>query len=64
MQIILSGSNAKVPGMDLFFAQNCGIETVIANPFVRLGIDSVPKQVLNRAPEYTIAIGLAMRDYE
>lgn len=64
VQIILSGTNAKVPGMDLFFAQNCGIETVIANPFLRLGINNIPKEVLDHAPEYTIAVGLAMRDYE
>ncbi len=63
-QILLSGSSAKVLGMDVFFAKNCGIETVVANPFVKLGIASAPKQVLDHAPEYTIAIGLAMRDYE
>ena len=63
-QILLSGGNAKIPGIDLFFAQNCGIETVTANPLRQLGIENAPKAILDNAPDYTIAVGLAMRDYE
>lgn len=65
-QIILSGGNAHLPGVDLFFAQNCGIETVIANPFRQLGIDisSIPHELSDKASDFTIACGLAMRDYE
>lgn len=63
-QILLSGPEAKLPGIDLFFAQNCGIETVIANPFRQQNIESAPKEVLDNAPNYTVAVGLAMREYE
>ncbi len=63
-QILLSGGNAKFPGIDLFFAQNCGIETVTANPLLPLGIQQSPKEIMDNAPDYTIAVGLAMRDYE
>lgn len=65
-QIVLSGAEATLPGIDLFFAQNCGIETVIGNPFRQLNIDtaSVPKEILAKAPDFTIAFGLAMRNYE
>lgn len=65
-QIILSGGDARLPGIDLFFAQNCGIETVIANPFRQLNIDSaaVPKEILDKASDFTIAFGLSMRNYE
>ncbi len=64
-QIVISGAEAKLPGIDLFFAKNCGIETVIANPLRQLGLEeSVPKQALEQASKYAIVIGLAMRDYE
>lgn len=65
-QIVLSGADARLPGIDLFFAQNCGIETVIVNPFRQLNIDtaSVPKGILDKASDFTIAFGLSMRSYE
>lgn len=63
-QILLCGGTAKLPGIDLFFAQNCGVETVIANPWNVLASQQVPKEVLDNATDYTIAVGLAIRDYE
>ncbi|MBI2430429.1 MAG: type IV pilus assembly protein PilM [Candidatus Levybacteria bacterium] len=65
-QILLSGGNAHLPGIDIFFAQNCGIETVTANPISQLGIDSslLPKQIIDKAADFTIAFGLGMREYE
>lgn len=63
-QIILSGGTAKLPGIEMFFANNSGIETAIANPWKNLASQSVPKEILDNGPNYTIAVGLAMRDYE
>lgn len=63
-QIILCGGTAKLPGIELFFANNSGIETAIANPWKVLASQEVPKEVLENASDYTIAVGLAMRDYE
>lgn len=63
-QIILSGGTARLPGIDLFFAQNTGIETVIANPWSILSNQQVAKEILDNASDYAIAVGLAMRDYE
>jgi len=63
-QIILSGGSAKLPELNSFFAENSGIETVIANPWKVLASQEVPKEILDDAPEYTIGIGLAMREYE
>lgn len=63
-QIILSGGTAKMPGIDLFFAQNFGIETMTANPWKILTSQEVAKEIIDNAPDYTIAVGLAMRDYE
>jgi type IV pilus assembly protein PilM len=63
-QILLSGGTAKLPGIDLFFANNSGIETAIANPWKVLSSQTIPKEVLDNASDYTIAVGLAMRNYE
>ena len=63
-QIILSGGTAKLPGIEIFFANNSGIETAIANPWKVLSSQQMPKNILDNASDYTIAVGLAMRDYE
>jgi type IV pilus assembly protein PilM len=63
-QIILSGGTSKLPGIDAFFASNSGIETAIANPWKILASQQIPKEILDDGPDYTIAIGLAMRNYE
>jgi len=63
-QIILCGGTAKLPGIELFFANNSGIETAIASPWRILASQQVPKEILDNASDYTIAVGLAMRDYE
>lgn len=61
-QLLLSGGTAKLPEIDLFFAKHAGIETIIANPWKVLASGQVPKDILDNAPDYTIAVGLALRD--
>lgn len=63
-QIVLTGGTARLPGIDLFFAENIGMETVIANPWQILINKNIPKEMLDNAPSYTVAVGLAMRGYE
>lgn len=62
-QIILSGGTSKLPGISTYFAQNLGIETVIANPWKMLSNQKLPKEILDNGPDYTIAVGLALKDY-
>lgn len=62
-QIILSGGTAKLPGIDAYFAQNSGIETVTANPWKALVTNNIPKEILDNGPDYTIAVGLALKEY-
>jgi type IV pilus assembly protein PilM len=61
-QVLLSGGTARLPGIDLFFAENLGIETVVANPWKILGDKPLPEQLLNDTSDFTMALGLAMRD--
>ena len=63
-QILLTGGSANLPGIGVYFAQNIGVETVIGNPWEMLKIQKVPPEVLKRGSEYTVAIGLAVKEYE
>jgi len=63
-QILLTGGGANLPGIDLFFVQNIGIETVIANPWKMLNIQKVPENIQAHGSEYAVAIGLALKEYE
>lgn len=63
-QIILAGGSANLPGIDAFFAKNCGVETVVANPWKVLAPSQISKNLIESAPDFVIAVGLAMRSYE
>lgn len=63
-QVILTGETAKLPGIDMYFADSSGIETVIANPWKNVASGNIPKEIISNAPSYSIAVGLALRDYE
>lgn len=62
-QIVLSGGTAKLPGIGNYLQQNLGIETVTANPWKILTNQEIPKEILDNGPDYTIAVGLALKDY-
>lgn len=62
MQVILSGGTAKLPGLDVFFAEHCGIETLVGNPWKVLASQEIRRDVLQDAPEYAVAVGLNLKD--
>ncbi len=61
-QIILTGGSAKLPGIIPMFVEQLSVETVIANPWKASNIQGVPPGLQERAAEYTIAVGLALKD--
>jgi type IV pilus assembly protein PilM len=63
-QILLTGASANLPGIDLYFAEHIGIETVIANPWKLLDIQKVPTTLQSSGAEYAVALGLALKEYE
>lgn len=63
-QVLLSGETAKILGIDEFFTQNCGVLAVSANPWKILTDQNIPQELLENASAYSVAVGLAMRDYE
>jgi len=63
-QVIISGGTAKMPGIDLYFVNSLGLETIVANPWRSLNIENVPEDILDEGPEFAIAIGLAIKENE
>lgn len=60
-QAVLSGGSAKLPGLTTFFTSQLGLETTICNPWKVLLAQEVPQDIIDNAPLYAIAVGLAMR---
>lgn len=63
-QIILSGGTAKLPGIDAFFVNALGLETVVANPWKSLRVEGIPQVYADEGPEFTVAIGLGLKGNE
>ncbi|PKK91805.1 MAG: hypothetical protein CVV64_03850 [Candidatus Wallbacteria bacterium HGW-Wallbacteria-1] len=61
-KIILTGGSAKLKNIDLFLANELGIEVEIGDPLYDLGVDIPDQEELQeKLLELTVAIGLAMR---
>jgi type IV pilus assembly protein PilM len=63
-QILLTGGGSNLPGLGVYFAQNIGLEAVLANPWKMLNVQGVPQAVEGKGPEYSVAVGLALKEYE
>jgi len=61
-QILLTGEAARVPGVELFFVQNSGIETVVVNPWKVVGSQQLPQEMMDNSADYAVAVGLAMKN--
>lgn len=64
VQLLLTGGSATLAGIDAYFVQNVGVETVIGNPWKMLNIQGVPAEMETRGPEFAVSIGLALKEYE
>ncbi len=61
--VILAGGTAGMPDMVSQLTKLIGIEVVVGNPFSKIVIDpEIAKQLVDYAPLYPIAVGLAMRE--
>lgn len=60
-QTILTGGASKMIGLTPFFTNAVGLETSIANPWKLLVPQEVPTDIIENAPNYTVAVGLAIR---
>lgn len=60
-QAILSGGGAMLPGLTTYLTSAVGLETLISNPWKVLVSEKVPKDIVDNASTYNIAVGLAIR---
>jgi len=63
--ILLAGGCAAIPGIDGLVQQQTQVNTIVANPFSGMSVNSRIKQqqILADAPSLMIACGLAMRSF-
>lgn len=64
--IVLAGGCASITGIDKLVAQELGISTYIANPFINMALSNKvkPQSLSNDAPSMMIACGLALRSFK
>ena len=64
--IVLMGGGALLPGVAQVVAERTQIDTVMANPFVKMTLSQRvrPKQLLQDTPSLMVACGLALRRFD
>lgn len=64
--LMLAGGCAAIPGVDLLVQERTRVNTVTANPFTNMTLDSKikPQQLAADAPSLMIACGLALRRFD
>ncbi|MBS7326388.1 MAG: pilus assembly protein PilM [Thiopseudomonas sp.] len=64
--ILLAGGSSAISGLDTMVQRVIGTETVIANPFAHMAVDSKVnvEALASDAPALMIACGLAMRSFD
>lgn len=61
-QIVLSGSNAFLPGLDVYFTNTLNSQVVMGNSWKAHSISNVPEQLVNDSTSFDVVVGLALRD--
>lgn len=62
-RVVLAGGGAKLPGLVVYFTNNLGLEVQEADPWFFVEKDpSMPAKALANSSQYTVAVGLALRD--
>lgn len=61
-QVVLSGGNAMLPGLDVFLTNTLNTQVVLGNCWDINEIQNVPDQVRMDFSRYNVVVGLALRD--
>lgn len=61
-RVVLSGGGAKLPGVVIYFANTLGLEIQEADPWYFIAKDKSLQAKLVDSSQYTIAVGLALRE--
>lgn len=61
-QIILSGADALLPGIELYFTNMFNVQVMLGNAWRAYNVMNIPDQLVNEAPGFNTVTGLAIRD--
>lgn len=61
-QIVLSGNEALLPGVDVYFTNTLNAQVVIGSAWRGYNVTNVPDQLLAEAPSFNTVTGLSLRD--
>ncbi len=61
-QVVLSGGNAMLPGLDVYLTNTLNTQVVLGNCWTVNAIQNVPDQVASDFSRYNVVVGLAMHD--
>lgn len=61
-RVVLTGGGAKLPGLVVYFANTLGLEVQEADPWYFVDKDPAIKPKLANTAQYTVAVGLALRE--
>ncbi len=62
-QVVLSGGNALLPGLDVFLANTLNIEVMLGNGLKLHQLSGIPDPINADFPSYNVVLGLALREY-
>lgn len=62
-QVVLSGGNAMLPGLDVFLTNTLNTQVVMGNCWELHNIQNVPDQIKLDFSRFNTVVGLALRDY-
>ncbi len=63
-QVVLSGGNALLPGLDIFLTNMLNTQVVIGNCWAVNNIQNVPEEVQRDFSRFNVVVGLALRSFE
>ena len=61
-QVVLSGGNAMLPGLDVFLTNSLNVQVVLGNCWSINNISNVPDSIKGDFNRFNVAVGLALRD--
>ncbi len=59
--VVICGGTAKLPGMVLYIAEETGLETQLANPWLNIQMPKNFAQIYADGPSFCVAVGLTIR---
>lgn len=60
-QVVLSGGNAMLPGLDVYLTNTLNTQVVLGNAWSTNNIQNVPQEIMHDFSRFNVVVGLALR---